>query len=86
MVERTITVVNPTGIHARPATMVVEFVKNYPGTVEVIKGTRVANLKSILLILTMGLKQGTEITLRVSGAQEEEFLDSLCAFILNLED
>ena len=86
MVERTITVVNPSGIHARPATMVVEFAKAYPGKVEVVKGERVGDLKSILMILAMGLKRGTEITLRVSGEEEERFLDSLVTFILNLED
>lgn len=86
MVEKTITVVNPSGIHARPATLVVDFCKVYPGTVEVVKGEKVGNLKSILMILSMGLKRGTEITLRVSGENEEAFLDSLVAYILNLED
>jgi phosphocarrier protein HPr/phosphocarrier protein len=86
MVEKTITVVNPSGIHARPATLVVDFCKAYPGTVEVVKGEKVGNLKSILMILSMGLKRGTEITLRVSGENEEAFLDSLVAYILNLED
>lgn len=86
MVERAITVVNPSGIHARPATMVVEFAKTFPGTVEVVKGERTGNLKSILMILAMGLKRGTEITLRVSGEDEEAFLDSLVALILSLED
>ena len=86
MVEKMITVVNPSGIHARPATLVVDFCKSYTGTVEVVKGDRVGNLKSILMILSMGLKKGTEITLRVSGENEEKFLNSLVEFILNLED
>lgn len=86
MVERSIRVVNPTGIHARPAAQVVDFVKKYPGTVEVIKGERVGNLKSILMVLSMGLKKDTDITLRVSGENEQAFLDSLAEFILNLKD
>lgn len=86
MVSKTITVVNPSGIHARPATLLVEFAKTYPGMVEVVKGDKVGNLKSILMILTMGLKRGTEMTLRVDGENEQEFLDSLVQFILNLED
>jgi len=86
MVEKTITVVNPSGIHARPATMLVEFAKSYTGMVEVIKGEKIGNLKSILMILTMGLKRGTEITLRVTGENEQEFLDSLVRFILDMED
>jgi phosphocarrier protein HPr/phosphocarrier protein len=86
MVEKTLTVNNPSGIHARPASMVVEYARSYPGTVEVVKGERVGDLKSILKILTMGLKRGTEITLRVDGENEQAFLDSLEQFILDLED
>ena len=85
MVEKKVTVVNPTGIHARPASMVVAFVKNYPGKVEVIKEEKTGDMKSILMILSMGLKQGTEITLRVSGEDEEEFIESLARFIEELE-
>ena len=86
MAEKTITVANPSGIHARPATLVVEFAKGYPGVVEVIKGNKKGNMKSILMVLSMGLKRGTEITLRVEGEGEQAFLDSLVAFILDLED
>lgn len=86
MVEKTITIVNPSGIHARPATLVVEFAKKFPGTVEVVRGEKVGNLKSILMILTMGLKRGTEITLRVDGENEQAFLEELARFILDLED
>ncbi|MGE5613463.1 MAG: HPr family phosphocarrier protein [Bacillota bacterium] len=86
MVSKTIKVVNPSGIHARPATQVVEFAKNYPGKVEVIKGEKVGDLKSILMVLSMGLKKGTEITLRVTGENEQEFLDSIVEFIQNLEE
>ena len=86
MVEKNITIVNPSGIHARPATMVVQFANKYNGTVEVIKGEKTGDLKSILMILSMGLKQGTEITLRVDGENEKEYIDSLAEFILNLED
>ena len=86
MVERTITVVNPSGIHARPATMVIDFAKSYPGTVEVIKDGKTGNLKSILMILAMGLEKGSQITLRVNGENEEEFLDSLIEFFLNLKE
>ena len=86
MVERTVMIVNPSGIHARPAKMVVDFVKDYPGGVEVIKDGRSANLKSIIMVMTMGLKKDTEVMIRVCGQQEEAFLDSLCEFIQNLED
>ncbi len=86
MLEKSLKIVNPSGIHARPATMVVDFVKAYPGKVEVIKEGKACNLKSILMVLSMGLKKGTDITLRVEGENEEAFLSELAEFILNLDD
>ncbi len=86
MVERKLTIVNPTGLHARPATKVVDYVKIYDGKVEIIKGDTVCNLKSILSLLAMGLRQGTEVTLRVTGEHEREYMDELCEFILNLKE
>jgi len=79
-------IINPSGIHARPAKMVVDFVKDYPGEVEVIKDGKSANLKSIIMVMTMGLKMDAEVTIRVCGQQEEIFLDALCELIQNLED
>ncbi len=37
MVEKTLVVKNETGLHARPAASLVQFVKNYPGEVKIIK-------------------------------------------------
>lgn len=85
MVKRTVVVANPSGLHARPAAKLVDFVKGYPGTVELEKDGRRANLKSILMLLSLGVAKGTEITLWVDGTEEEAFADSLAEFVLNLE-
>lgn len=85
MVERQVTIPNPSGLHARPASKVVEFVKGYQGSVEIIHGHTTGNLKSILNLLSMGLKQGTEVTLRVSGKDEVAFIGQLAQLISTLE-
>ena len=85
MIEKTIAIVNPSGLHARPAASVALFAQDYSGTVEVIKEDKSGDLKSILTILSMGLKKGTEITLRVNGDHEAEYMESLTQFILNLK-
>ena len=85
MVERKVTIVNASGLHARPAADLVDFVKNYPGKVEVLRDEQVGNLKSILMVMSMGLTQGTEVTLRVQGENEEAFADKLSTFIANME-
>lgn len=85
MVEREVKVINPSGIHARPAAAVVNFVKNYKGSVEVINNGKKGNLKSIISIMSLGMKKGSVIRLQVSGEDEEEFIVKLADFIENLE-
>ena len=88
MTERVVKIVNQSGLHARPAAQVVDFVKAYPGRVEVVQGEKICNLKSILMVLSMGLSRGTEVTLRVSGESkkdEEAYLEKLVDFINNLD-
>ncbi len=84
MVEKTVTVVNETGLHARPAAALVQFVKNIPGDVEIVKDGKVANAKSIFNVMSLGISKGTEVTVRVNGEDEEENLNKVVEFIQNL--
>lgn len=86
MVEKTVTVVNETGLHARPAAALVQFVKNIPGDVEIVKDGKVANAKSIFNVMSLGISKGTEVTIRVNGEDEEENLNKVVEFIQNLAE
>ena len=57
MVEETVIVTNETGLHARPAASVVQFVKNFDGSVELIKDGKVANAKSIFNVMALGISR-----------------------------
>lgn len=86
MAEKNITVVNETGLHARPAASLVQFVKNIPGDVEIIKDGKVADAKSIFNVMSLGVSKGTPVTVRVTGENEEENLEKVCNFIENLAE
>lgn len=86
MVERTVIVNNETGLHARPAAALVQFVKNFDGDVELIKDGKTANAKSIFNVMALGISKGTEITVRINGDNEEENIDKLVDFIDKLAD
>ena len=43
MVEKNVVVQNETGLHARPAASLVQFVKNFDGNVELVKDGKTAN-------------------------------------------
>lgn len=86
MVEKNVVVKNETGLHARPAAALVQFVKSMPAEVELVKEGKVANAKSIFSVMSLGISKGTEITVRVHGEDEEENLDKVVDFITNLTD
>ncbi|MDO5649707.1 MAG: HPr family phosphocarrier protein [Gallicola sp.] len=86
MVEKNVVVQNETGLHARPAASLVQFVKNFDGNVELVKDGKTANAKSIFNVMALGISKGTEITVRVDGNNEQENLDKLIEFIENLND
>ncbi|MCI7238306.1 MAG: HPr family phosphocarrier protein [Anaerococcus sp.] len=86
MAERKVVVTNETGLHARPAASLVQFVKNYPGEVKIIKEGKEANAKSIFNVMSLGIAKGTEITIAVEGDDEDKFADELVDFINNLSE
>ena len=86
MAERKVVVSNETGLHARPAASLVQFVKNYPGEVKIIKDGKEANAKSIFNVMSLGIAKGTEITLIAEGEDEDKFVDELVEFVENLSE
>ena len=86
MAERKIVVTNETGLHARPAASLVQFVKNYPGDVKLVKDGKEANAKSIFNVMSLGISKGTEIGIIDEGEDEEAFADKLADFIDNLSE
>lgn len=85
MVVKTTTVQSETGLHARPAAALVNFVKSYPGEVKILYQGKSGNLKSILNIMALGIVKGSEIAIEVNGEKEEEFADAIISFIEELE-
>ena len=86
MVEKNVVVTNETGLHARPAASLVQYVKGFEGDIELVKDGKVANAKSIFNVMSLGISKGTEITVRVTGGNEEEDLNKVVEFIENLTD
>lgn len=85
MVQQSTIVTSESGIHARPAAELVNFVKNYSGTITIKNGEKSGNLKSILNVMALGIVKGTEVTIEVSGDDEENFCASVIDFINNLK-
>ncbi|HEX9028880.1 MAG TPA: HPr family phosphocarrier protein, partial [Anaerolineales bacterium] len=62
---------NPTGLHARPAKVLVNLAKRFKSDIAIFNGEKKANAKSMVSVLTLGATCGTRITLQVNGEDED---------------
>ena len=83
MVEKDITIINKLGLHARAAVKFVNTANRFTASVKIRKNESEIDGKSILGILTLAATQGTEITLRISGEDEQSALKALRDLINN---
>lgn len=86
MIERNVVIPNETGMHARASAEFISFVYRFNCDIFIIKGTQVANAKSILNLIMLSLNHGTEVTIRVSGENEEDVLEKVINYISEMKD
>jgi phosphotransferase system HPr (HPr) family protein len=73
MYETTATVQNEAGIHCRPSAVLVREGMAYEGEILIMADSGSCNLTSALECIMLGLEKGAEVTIQVSGPNEEEF-------------
>lgn len=89
MKETKVIVNNKVGLHARPASVFVQEASRHTSEIRVscqdpeTKEIREANAKSILGVLTLGVFQGIEITIRAEGADEVPAVEALETLVKN---
>lgn len=86
MVETKVTIVNKTGLHARPANGLVNLSKKFDCKINLIRENKTANAKSILNVLTLDLNQGAEVLVRTDGDKEKEALAAVVEYLENLTE
>lgn len=76
-IRRTVTLINETGLHARPAAEFVKTASAFDAQI-LVNGV---DAKSLLGIMAMGAKKGTELELVANGAQAQQAIDGLTALV-----
>jgi len=66
-----IIIVNKTGIHARPASLLIKAAQAFDSEIYLIKQGTESNCKSIMNILSMGICYNDEISIRAVGSDSE---------------
>lgn len=74
MQQATITILDPIGLHARPAAVLVQTAGHYTARVRLEHGQKHADARSIIQLLSLGVRQGSPITVIADGADEAEAL------------
>ena len=77
MISKTLTVVNPSGLHLRPAGGLSQAAMKFKCDVIIECGDKKIVAKSVLNVMAAGIKSGTEINLICDGEDEEEALKTL---------
>lgn len=77
MVSQTIIIKNAEGLHARPATEIAKSATKYTSTVELDVMGNKFNAKSVLNIMSAGIKNSTQIQIICDGVDEEKALEEV---------
>ena len=81
MYESKATVLKQVGLHARPATFLIQKANEFKSSIWIEKDERRVNAKSLLGVLSLGVAKDTTINIIADGPDEVEAVDSLCALI-----
>ncbi len=73
-------VMDPIGIHARPAGLLVKEAMKFGSAITLEKGGKSVDAKRIMAVMGLGVKQGEEVTVKADGADEAAAIAALQDF------
>ena len=81
MTERSVTVTNELGMHARAAARFVQLASRFASQIQVRRDAKVMDGKSIMGILLLAAARGTAISIAADGHDEAAAVDALCGLV-----
>jgi phosphocarrier protein HPr len=81
LIEVTATIVNPLGLHARPAAEFVKTAGRFAADIMVRKDSLEVNGKSIMGMMMLAAECGSALFIRADGADAEAAIAALCAVV-----
>ncbi len=77
MVEVKVVVVDPVGLHARPATVAVNAASKFKSEVKISFKGKTVNMKSIMGVMSLGIPTQSEVTITAEGDDEQDAVDTI---------
>ena len=74
------TIKDELGIHARPAGLLVKEAKKYESECTITKDGKTKKLTQLMMLMSLGVKQGETVTVTAEGADEDDAIAGLKEF------
>ena len=81
MVERSVTIRNTLGLHARPAALFVQAAARFASRITVSNNDEEVDGKSIMGVLMLAAGKGSIVTIRAEGEDSEDAVNTLVALV-----
>jgi phosphocarrier protein len=81
MAERTVTILNENGVHARPAAEIVKTAGKFASNITIVRDDLEVNGKSIMGVMMLAAECGSNITLRATGADADDAVEALAQLV-----
>jgi phosphocarrier protein len=81
MQERTVTIINKLGLHARAAAKFVTTASSFTSSIDLSRDGQRVNGKSIMGVMMLAASRGTELLIMTRGTDEVEAADSLVTLV-----
>jgi phosphocarrier protein HPr len=86
MVSKEVTVKSATGLHARPATLLVKKASSFKSDISIEFDGKKANVKSLIGVLSLGVTKNATVNVVTSGDDETLALEEIVKLLNSLED
>lgn len=74
------TITDALGIHARPAGLLAKEAKKFQSVCTITRGDTTKKLTQLMMLMSMGVKQGDTVTIKAEGPDEDAAIEALEAF------
>ena len=81
MLEKSVTIKNKMGLHARPAAMLVQAASQFKSKIKILKGDQEVDGKSIMGLMTLAASSGSSLGFVVDGDDEEKAMNVLVQLV-----
>ena len=79
-------IINPSGLHARPASELVEIAKGFESAITITKASKDANAKSIMSVLALGAVTGDTVKVVADGPDADQAVAAVTEILRKEED